>query len=148
MRRIAARAECMAPAAASRHWRSVAVVLLATSAAAPLFAQSPGGQADPIATHQALNALLAAANDTIPAKVSTCQGHDAHTRALKVRDLLAMRLAYLHTGQNIIAGSCMGMQCHVSITHAAGEDVASAVVHFRVHKGRAVASTLRCEITP
>jgi hypothetical protein len=133
MRRIAARAERRAPAAASRHWRWVAIVLLVASAAAPSFAQSPGGQADPTATHRALNALLAAANDTIPAKASTCQGHDAHTRALKVKDLLALRLAYLHTGQNIIAGSCMDMQCHVSITHAAGEDVASAVVHRPEH---------------
>ena len=105
-------------------------------------------EADPRATTQALTALLGAANDTIPATASTCQGAHGQAGPLRVKDLLALRLGYLYAGQNIIVGSCTGGRCKLSITHAAGEDVASAVIHFRVRRGKAVASSLRCEITP
>ena len=105
-------------------------------------------EADPRATTQALTALLGAANDTIPARASTCQGAHSQAGPLRVKDLLALRLEYLYAGQNLIVGSCAGGRCKLSITHAAGEDVASAVIHFRVRQGKAVASTLRCEITP
>lgn len=103
--------------------------------------------ADPVATQKALSALLAAANDAIP-RASSCHGDFGQTGQARVKDLLAMRMAYLYAGTNVVEGSCQKGQCTVSINHAAGEDVASAAISFSVSGGKARASSLQCVITP
>jgi acetylornithine deacetylase/succinyl-diaminopimelate desuccinylase-like protein len=110
------------------------------------FAQAP----DPDETRQALAALLAAAAEPIRAG-STCAGDYLSGRPPTVGDLLAMQLAYLHKGDNVIAGTCEGMaeaRCTVSIRHSAGESKASAVIRFRARRGKARVETLDCTITP
>lgn len=59
-----------------------------------------------------------------------------------------MQLAYLHRGDNTIAGRCAAGQCELRIAHAFGEEVASAELRFKVKQGSVVASSLRCVITP
>ncbi|MFY3386245.1 hypothetical protein [Paracidovorax sp. MALMAid1276] len=103
--------------------------------------------ADPVSTQKALRALFAAANDSIPA-ASSCHGNFGPSGQAKVKDLLAMRMAYLYAGVNVIEGGCSITQCAVSIKHAAGEDVASAVISFNISAGKARASSLQCVITP
>lgn len=109
---------------------------------------APSSAADPVATQKALSALFAAANDAIPA-ASSCHGDYGQPGRAKVKDFLAMRMAYLYAGANVIEGSCDNKaQCTVSIQHAAGEDVASATISFNVSAGKARASSLHCVITP
>lgn len=103
--------------------------------------------ADPVATQKALSVLLAAANDAIPA-ASSCHADFGQSGRAKVKDLLAMRMAYLYAGDNAIKGSCNKTQCTLSINHKSGEDVASAVISFRVSAGKARVSSLQCVITP
>lgn len=102
---------------------------------------------DPDKTTEALRALFAAANDTIPAKTS-CDGIYGQKGPAKVRDLLAMQMAYLHNGDNVVGGECKDGRCEVFIKHSAGESVASAQIRFAVNKGKASARSLECIITP
>lgn len=129
----------------------VLVVSLQTVAAAASWAQTAETPGNPEATRKALTALLAAANDPIP-RTSSChegQGAYGQTGPATVKDLLAMRMAYLYAGSNVIEGHCeQSQQCTVSIRHAAGEDVASVSITFAVKAGKAQATTLRCLITP
>lgn len=122
---------------------SVALQVVATVS----WAQTASTPANPEATHKALTALFAAANDPIPRSSSCHEGYGQPGPAT-VKDLLATRMAYLHAGSNVIEGRCEQARCMVSITHAAGEDVASAVIFFALRNGKARSSSLRCVITP
>ncbi|CAD5370203.1 conserved exported hypothetical protein [Rubrivivax sp. A210] len=102
---------------------------------------------DPAATRQALRALLASAQDGIP-RGSGCDGDYGQRGRARVKDLLAVQLAYLYRGDNVITGGCAGNACELTIRHAAGEDVASATLRFEQRQGRARVGTLRCVITP
>ena len=129
----------------------VLVVSLQTVAAAASWAQTAETPGNPEATRKALTALLAAANDPIPRTSSCHEGHGVYGQSgpATVKDLLAMRMAYLYAGSNVIEGHCeQSQQCTVSIRHAAGEDVASVSITFAVKAGKAQATTLRCLITP
>ena len=110
-------------------------------------ARAASSNADPVATQKALSALLAASNDLIP-RSSSCHGDFGQPGKAKVKDLVAMRLAYLYTGSNVIEGSCTPKECSLSITHAAGEDVAAATITFALSGSKARASSLQCVITP
>lgn len=113
-----------------------------------LHAAPAAAEANPVATQKALGSLLAAANDAIP-RTSSCHGDYGQAGKARVKDLLAMRLAYLYAGTNVIEGSCnAAQQCTVAIQHAAGEDVASATITFTASGGKARASTLQCVVTP
>lgn len=129
----------------------VLIVSLQVVAATASWAQTDRTPGDPEATRKALTALLAAANDSIP-RTSSChegQGAYGQTGPATVKDLLAMRMAYLYAGSNVIEGQCdQARQCTVSIRHAAGEDVASASITFAVKAGKAQVATLQCLITP
>lgn len=128
----------------------VLVVSLLTGAAAASWAQTANTPGNLEATRKALTALLAAANDPIPRSSSCHEGHGAYGQPgpATVKDLLAMRMAYLYAGSNVIEGHCeQAQQCTVSIRHAAGEDVASASITFAVKTGKAQVATLRCVIT-
>jgi hypothetical protein len=103
--------------------------------------------AGPVATSKALNALLAVSNDVIP-QSSSCHGDYGQEGAATVKDLLAMQLAYLYSGKNTIKGDCTATQCNLSIAHAAGEDMSSAVIKFKLARGKAKTSTLSCVMTP
>ncbi|MFN4119564.1 hypothetical protein [Acidovorax sp.] len=128
-----------------------AAVLLGGVLIGPVFGETASSaassSADPVATQQALRALFAAANDAIPA-ASSCHANFGQSGRAKVKDLLAMRMAYLYAGDNVIKGNCNKAQCTLSINHAAGEDVASAAISFSVIAGKARASSLQCVITP
>jgi|WetSurMetagenome_2_1015567.scaffolds.fasta_scaffold845233_1 hypothetical protein len=114
---------------------------------APAFAFDAAPSADPVATREAVAALLASSNVAIPS-TSTCQGDYGQHGQPRIRDLLAVQLAYLNAGQNVIEGKCVAGACSVSFRHAAGEDVSSATIEFSVLKGRANPATLHCTITP
>ena len=80
--------------------------------------------AEPPDTKRALNLLLAASNMTLPPQ-SSCGGYYGQTGAPKVKDLLAMELAYFNRGENTIVGSCQGpgaKSCSLLIGHEYGED--------------------------
>jgi hypothetical protein len=94
-----------------------------------------------------LGALFAAANDVIP-RASSCHGDFRHSGKAKLKDLPAMRMAYLYQGSNVIEGSCNSAQCTMSITHSAGEDAAGTVITFAVSGGKARPASLQCVITP
>lgn len=129
----------------------VLVVSLQTVAAAASWAQTAKTPGNPEATRKALTALLAAANDPIPRTSSCHEGHGVYGQPgpATVKDLLAMRMAYLYAGSNVIEGQCkQARQCTVSIRHTAGEDVASASITFAVKAGKAQVATLQCLITP
>ncbi|HEY9097264.1 MAG TPA: hypothetical protein VIN38_00190 [Thiobacillus sp.] len=98
-------------------------------------------------TAAALQALLAASNQTIP-ESSTCHGTYFPGRQATVKDLVAVQLAYLQSGDNVISGSCTKQKCSLEIRHANGEDVSYASIAFDVRNGAACASTLACVITP
>jgi hypothetical protein len=123
----------------------LAALMLAIAASSATHAATPA--ADPVATSKALNALLAASNNAIP-ESSTCYGSYGQEGAATVKDLVAMQLAYLYSGKNTIKGHCTATQCTLSIAHAAGDDVSSAVIKFKLVRGKANAATLRCVITP
>ena len=62
-----------------------------------------------------------------------------------------MQLAYLYRGKNVIKGACRGnsdTQCSLTISHAFGEDVSSAVVSFKLKDGKVQVETLSCILTP
>lgn len=101
----------------------------------------------PIETRNAINTLLAVSNSIIPV-TSTCQGNYGQKGKAAVKDLLAMQLAYLYSGNNVIEGNCSPKTCTIRINHASGEDVSSATIEFEVKQGKAIAATLQCVITP
>lgn len=107
--------------------------------------------AGPRDTKEAWDLLLAACNMTIPPQ-SSCRGEYGQTGAPKVRDLLAMELAYLNRGENTIVGSCKGSgakSCNLFIGHKYGEDQYAAEIHFTVsNKGEIDINTLTCIMTP
>lgn len=103
--------------------------------------------ADPRATSQALNALLAQSNAVIT-KSSTCHADYGQKGPARVKHLLAMRMAYLYNGENVIQGQCDARRCALTISHAAGEDVASATIRFGLVRGRASVPSLHCVSTP
>lgn len=121
------------------------VAALAWLPAGPMLASDV--PADPRATQRALNALLAQSNAMI-AKSSTCHADFGQKGPARVKDLLAMRLAYLHSGENRIQGQCNAQRCSLTISHAAGEDVASATLDFALVRGRANVASLQCVSTP
>lgn len=102
---------------------------------------------DPAHTQQALQALLAAADAPLRAG-SGCEGDFGQQGTARLRHLLAMRLAYLHQGDNRIGGHCAQQRCVLHITHAAGEDRAATEIRFALRHGRAVAASLACTLTP
>jgi|CXWL01.1.fsa_nt_gi hypothetical protein len=102
---------------------------------------------DPQASSKALGLLLAASNSLIP-ESSSCQGNYGQTGKATVKDLLAIQLAYLYAGKNVIQGNCSSKQCAVTITHASGDDVSSAIITFNLKQGKASIPTLQCVITP
>lgn len=91
---------------------------------------------DPVETRRALIALLAAANDPIP-RTSLCHEIYGRRGSTTVKELLAMRMAYPYDGSNVIEGHCQQAHCTVTVRHAAGEDVASAILQFAVKRGKA-----------
>jgi hypothetical protein len=106
-----------------------------------------GPSPDPAATSAALRNLLAMAHQPIP-KTSTCWADYGQRGAARVADLLAVRLSSLYAGDNKIAGACSTRACNVTMTHSAGEDVASTTVEFELKRGAPVAASLRCTMTP
>lgn len=98
----------------------------------------------------ALRPLLAltAAADTPLAAGSSCGGAIPGVRRPTLGALLASRLAYLDAGENRVTGGCEAGACKVEITHAAGEDVASAQFRFRLKAGRLDPKSLSCILTP
>lgn len=103
--------------------------------------------ADPVATREALSVLLSSSNTAIP-KASTCMGDYGQSGQPKIGDMLAMRLAYLYAGENIVEGRCASGFCSIVIRHAAGEDVAFTTIEFGIRKGNVDPATLRCVFTP
>lgn len=119
-------------------------------AAAMIFAISTqvcAEEADPVATREALAALMASSNSPIPEN-STCHGNYGQSAKPTVKDLIAMQLAYLYAGENTIEGRCLADSCAITIKHASGEDRSSATITFKLRHGRANAASLRCLITP
>ena len=113
-------------------------------------AQSP--PADPEQTRAPLALLLAAANEAIPAG-SSCAGEYGQRGRPRLRDLLSMRLAYLHRGANVITGSCQGSntrtrRCQVTISHSFEEVVSSASIEFVARYGKVSMRSLSCVMTP
>lgn len=98
----------------SRRVARVLVIGLQTVAAAASWAQTANTPGSPEATRKALTVLLAAANDPIP-RTSSChegQGTYGQTGPATVKDLLAMRMAYLYADSNVIEGHCeQSQQC-------------------------------------
>ncbi len=103
--------------------------------------------AEPEETRKALSALLAASNAVIPA-ASTCHGSYGQEGKATVKDLVAMQLAYIHSGTSVIDGRCTAQACTVRIRRASGEDVSSATIEFDMRQGKANVATLRCLMTP
>ena len=91
---------------------------------------------------------LLAASDTPMAPGSSCAGAIPGVRHPTLGALLASRLAYLETGENRVTGSCKAGACRVQVTHADGEDVASAEFRFRIKASRLDPRTLVCILTP
>jgi hypothetical protein len=122
----------------------VAIMLLVNVSQASTKAPDVG-----VETEEVLNLLLAASTMTIPSQ-SSCQGDYRQQGKPKVKDVLAMELAYLNRGKNTIAGKCKGepKSCILRIRHAYGEDVYSADIRFSVHEGALDISTLSCIMTP
>lgn len=113
--------------------------------AAVLAADPAAGGAAP-----ALPPLLAlfAASGTPLAPGSSCGGSIPGVRRPTLGALLASRLAYQESGENRVHGACMAGACKVTITHAEGEDVASAEFRFRLRAGRLDPKSLSCFLTP
>ncbi len=131
-----------------KHNRALCTAALFCSAlTSPSFSFGASTAVDPTATQKALSALFAAANDNIPS-ASSCHGNFGQVGRAKVRDMLAMQMAYLYAGTNVIQGHCSDARCTVKINHTAGEDVASAAISFSLNAGKARASSLQCIITP
>jgi hypothetical protein len=111
---------------------------------------SADGAPDPDSTRQALVALFAAAAEPI-IPGSSCAGDYLTGPQPTIGDLLAMQIAYLYKGDNVVDGACDGageLQCSVSVRHSAGESQASATIRFRARDGMAMPDTLDCIITP
>lgn len=114
----------------------------------PGLAGEPG--ANPDRTLPVLKALLQSSDQLIPAG-SSCDGKYGNQGPTRVRDLLAMELAYLYRGKNVIKGECRGSgvrQCSLTISHTFGEDVSSAVLSFKLKDGKVQVETLSCILTP
>jgi hypothetical protein len=102
---------------------------------------------DPEAAAGALRKLLSMAELPIPS-TSSCQADYGQKGRARVGDLVATRLGYLYDGTNRIEGACTAEACSVSITHAAGEDLASATIRFRLRHGSPQVASLQCVLTP
>ena len=113
----------------------------------PLGAFAAESDTAPAQTQTALHALLRASKLAVPT-ASGCNGQYGQPGRATIGDVLSMQLAYLHRGDNTIAGRCAEGQCELRIAHAFGEEVASAELRFKMRQGRAVTSSLRCIITP
>lgn len=123
------------------------ICLSMLSGVASNWSQAKAGTIDPLETKQALTHLFAASNEAIP-ESSSCHGDYGQEGKAQVKDLLAVQLAYLYSGKNTIRGNCDATRCSVTINHSAGEDVSSANVTFRLKRGKASISTLKCVMTP
>lgn len=116
-------------------------------------ADAKSAKIDRAGSQRAMTALLAASDEVIPAS-SSCHGLFGGESPARVKDLLAMELATLSRGRNVVTGHCDpadagdGAQCAISITHDFGEDVSSADIRFRTQAGRADAQSLACVLTP
>ena len=122
-------------------------VLVSALFAAHILASAAPEAPDPDRTIEPLRLLLESASLAIPRK-STCFGNYGQRGSPRIRDLLGSRLAYLHSGQNVISGSCNLKHCELEIRHSAGEDVASATISFEVGNGIPSIRNLSCVITP
>lgn len=129
----------------NRAGRPAAAALLLATALAAAGPTEPAP--DPAQTQQVLHALLAAADAPLRAG-SGCEGDFGQPGTARLRHLLAMRLAYLHQGDNRISGHCAQQRCVLSITHAAGEDRAATEIRFALRRGQAVPASLACTLTP
>jgi hypothetical protein len=127
------------------HTKYVVAVAMVLAMSTPAVATQSA--ADPIATRKALAALLASSNAEIP-NGSTCQGNYGQSGRPAVKDLMAMQLAYLYSGENVIEGRCLADMCTIMIGHVSGEDVSSFTIEFEIKKGRANTTTMRCVMTP
>lgn len=121
------------------------VMALATSVAGQTWAIT--APASPDGTGKVLRALLTISNEAIPG-TSSCQGNYGQQGKAMVKDLIAVQLAYLYSGENTIQGNCISTLCTLSIAHASGEDVSSAIIKFKLVRDKASVSTLQCVITP
>jgi hypothetical protein len=107
-------------------------------------------QGNPDRTLPVLKALLDSSDQLIPAG-SSCDGKYGNQGPARISDLLATQLAYLYRGKNVIKGACRGSgdpRCSVTISHAFGEDVSSAVLSFNLKDGKVQVETLSCILTP
>ena len=134
----------------------ISLALLAVAMWCALFVQPASAKPtkiDRAGSQRAMTALLAASDEVIPAS-SSCHGLFGGESPARVKDLLAMELATLSRGRNVMTGHCDpaeagdGAQCAISITHDFGEDVSSADIRFRTQAGRADAQSLACVLTP
>lgn len=119
--------------------------ILPPLAGALLLGAAPAPPAE--GTEPALRLLLAASSLPIPPS-SSCYGVIPGVPKPKLGDFLATPLAALDSGTNRVSGGCAKGQCHVRITHNAGEDVFSSEFSFRTLRGRLVPASLRCVSTP
>jgi hypothetical protein len=125
-------------------------VLAAAGASIPFTAAANQDDAavDPVATRAALVALLAAANEAIPAN-SSCAGAYGQPGRATIKDLLSVQLASLYRGDNTVSGRCSADgRCQLTVRHAFEDDVSAAEISFTAQRGKARASTLACVITP
>lgn len=120
-------------------------IILAALAGTLLAAAAPAPPA--VGAEPALRLLLAAASMPIPPS-SSCYGIIPGVPRPKLGDFLATPLAALDSGTNRVSGGCTHGQCHVRITHNAGEDVFSSEFRFRTLRGRLVPASLSCFSTP
>lgn len=120
----------------------VAGLVCCMLAAAPASAEK-----GPESAAVAIRALLAVTDQPI-ARGSSCFANYGQRDLPRVKDMLASRLAYLHSGDNAVLGECRGSRCEIEIRHSAGEDVASARISFTQRRGRADVRSLQCLMTP
>jgi hypothetical protein len=105
------------------------------------------GKPDVVLASKALNALISASNKPIPVK-SSCYGSYGQAGKPRLGDLLATQLSYLYAGTNKISGQCIKGRCTVTIHHANGEDLSSAVIQFDMVRGKLRPASLHCAMTP
>lgn len=98
-------------------------------------------------TDQALNALLSASNAFIP-ESSSCRGQYGQRGRATVKDLLANRLAYFSSGDNVIRGNCALDRCELNISHASETNVSTTIIKFDLVQGQVKAFTLECIFKP
>lgn len=130
-----------------RSWWCIALVCLiaATAQAHDDLADDPAD--DQLATAEAIGALLASANEPI-VPGSSCDGVYVVGARASVLQIVANGMAALDFGRNRVRARCRAERCDVGMFHADGEWLSATVLHFRREKGRAVAASLECEISP